>query len=473
MKRVVIRLLVASIAFIGACTPVKKVREVRREMPASYAVQQQDSLNSASIPWTDFFDDPHLKGLITEALSNNQELNVLWQRISIAKNEIKARKGEYLPFVGYRAGAELEKSSRYTRNGAVEEQLELEGKPFPDPLGNLGLGLEASWELDIWKKLRSAKKAAVMEYLATVEGRNFMMTQLVAEIAENYFELVALDTKLEIINQNLRIQGAALEVVRLQKKAARATNLAVKRFEAEVLKNKSEKYDLKQRIVEVENALNFLIGRKQQVISRNTDDFLRRKLLPVHAGLPASLLSNRPDVRKAEYELAAAKLNVKVARARFYPSLGLKAGVGLQAFNSQFLTQTPGALVYRLGADLVGPLINRNAIKAAYSSASSEQLARVFDYEKTLLKAFLEVENQLAKVENLAQSYQLQSKQVLALTQSIGIANKLYQSARADYMEVLLTQRDALESKMALVETKKEQFVARVSVYKALGGGWK
>lgn len=473
MKRVVIRLLVASIAFIGACTPVKKVREVRREMPASYAVQQQDSLNSASIPWTDFFDDPHLKGLITEALSNNQELNILWQRISIAKNEIKARKGEYLPFVGYRAGVELEKSSRYTRNGVVEEQLQLEGKPFPDPLGNLGLGLEASWELDIWKKLRSAKKAAVMEYLATVEGRNFMMTQLVAEIAENYFELVALDTKLEIINQNLRIQGAALEVVRLQKKAARATNLAVKRFEAEVLKNKSEKYDLKQRIVEVENALNFLIGRKQQVISRNTDDFLRRKLLPVHAGLPASLLRNRPDVRKAEYELAAAKLNVKVARARFYPSLGLKAGVGLQAFNSEFLTQTPGALVYRLGADLVGPLINRNAIKAAYSSASSEQLARVFDYEKTLLKAFLEVENQLAKVENLAQSYQLQSKQVLALTQSIGIANKLYQSARADYMEVLLTQRDALESKMALVETKKEQFVARVSVYKALGGGWK
>ncbi|MEX0316199.1 MAG: TolC family protein, partial [Allomuricauda sp.] len=163
----------------------------------------------------------------------------------------------------------------------------------------------------------------------------------------------------------------------------------------------------------------------------------------------------------------------KVARANFYPSFGLKAGVGLEAFKPKFLTSTPESLLYSLAGDVVGPLINRNAIKAEYNSANARQLQAVFEYEKTVLNAYLEVVTGLSNIENLKRNYELKSRQVDALTRSIEISNKLFQSARADYMEVLLTQRDALESKIELVETRKEQLKARVAVFRALGGGWK
>ena len=465
--------LLLLIMFVHSCAPTKQVvREANTKLADRYKNQSADTLNSATVKWKDFFSDPNLKALIDTALVNNQELNIMLQQIAMANNEIKARKGEYLPFVNYGASAELEKVGEFTRNGAVEENLPIDDRGFPDPLANYTVGLSASWEIDIWKKLRNSKKAAVMDYLATVEGKNFMVTNLVSEIADTYFELVALDNQLAIIEQNLTIQRNALEIVKLQKEAARATELAVKRFEAEVLKNRSEKYEVKQEIVEAENKLNFLMGRQPQQIARNAEDFIETSINPVSAGIPAQLLQNRPDIRQAEFELMAAKLDVQVARANFYPSFGINAGVGLEAFKPKFLTSTPESLLYSLAGDVVGPLINRNAIKAEYNTANAKQLRAVFEYEKALLNGYIEVANELSAIENLKTSYDLKSEQVAALTKSIEIVNQLFQSARADYMEVLLTQRDALESKIELVETKKGQMMARIGVYRALGGGW-
>ncbi|NAS32550.1 efflux transporter outer membrane subunit [Flavobacteriaceae bacterium R38] len=459
---------------VFSCVPTQKVREVNKIALEQYDGQTTDTLNSAAVNWKDFFSDRHLTALIDTALVNNQELNIFLQQIAIAKNEIKARKGEYLPFLNYGVGAEVEKVGEFTRKGAVEENLPIrKNETFPDPLSNYTLGLTASWELDVWKKLRNSKKAAVMKYLATVEGKNFMVTNLVAEIADAYYELVALDNQLAIIEQNLEIQQNALHIVKLQKQAARATELAVKRFEAEVLKNRSGKYEIKQQIVETENRINFLIGRQPAKIDRISQNFMDSVIDTLLAGIPAQLLRNRPDIRKAEFELEAAKLDVKVARANFYPSFSLKAGIGLEAFKPEFLTSIPESILYSIVGDVVGPLINRNAIKAEYSSANAKQLQAVFDYEKTVLNAYMEVVNGLSKVENLKNNYEFKNQQVDALTKSIAISNKLFQSARADYMEVLLTQRDALESKIELVETRKEQLKARVAVFRALGGGWK
>ncbi|MRI00579.1 efflux transporter outer membrane subunit [Kriegella sp. EG-1] len=455
-----------------ACVPTRQVRGVKLETPESYTNQITDTLTSAVVKWKDFFTDPVLNELIEVALDKNQELNIVLQQIAIAKNEIRVQKGEYLPFVNFVVGTETEKVGEYTRNGAVEEHLEIDHKAFPDPLSNYSVGLYASWELDVWKKLRNSKKAAVMEYLATQEGKNFMVTNLVAEIAEAYYELIALDNQLVIIDENLEIQHSALQIVKLQKQAARTTELAVKRFEAEVYKNRSERFDIKQQIVETENKINFLIGRQPQTINRNSDVFIEKKVDTVFSGIPAQLIQYRPDIKQVEYELAAAKLDVKVARANFYPSFGINAGVGLEAFKPKFLTETPESLLYSLAGDMVGPLINRNAIKAEYNSANDRQLQVVFEYEKAILNAYMEVANELSNVQNLKMNYNLKIEQVNALNTSIDISNKLFQSARADYMEVLLTQRDALEAKIELVETKKNQLIARVGVYRAIGGGW-
>lgn len=456
-----------------SCVPIKKSMVENKSVPENYQARSTDTTNTANVQWRDFFQDPYLISLIDTALANNQELNIMLSQIDVAQNEVKARKGEYLPFIGVKAGAEVEKVGEYTRNGAVEKNLNIrEGEEFPEPLTDYSAGLFASWELDVWKKLRNSKKAAVMEYLATVEGKNFMVTSLIAEIADSYYELIALDNQLAIIEQNLEIQGNALKMVRLQKQAARATELAVRRFEAEVLKNRSHKFEVQQQIVETENKLNFLIGRSPKPIKRNSEGFIESPIDPIYAGIPAQLLQNRPDIRKAEFELEAAKLDIKVARANFYPSIGIKAGVGLQAFKPKYLTETPQSLLYSAVGDLVAPLINRNAIKAEYNTASARQVQAVYEYEKSILQGYIEVANQLSNLDNLKKTYDLKAQQVEALTESINLSTQLFQSARIEYIEVLFTQREALESKMELVETKRDQLVARVDIYKALGGGW-
>lgn len=433
----------------------------------------QDTVNTARIKWREFFTDPYLVALIDTALANNQELNITLQEINIAKNEIRARKGEYLPFVGFGAEAGVEKPARYTQFGSLEANNDIRpGKEFPDPLPNYMLGLNASWELDIWKKLRNARKSAVHRYLSTVEGKNFMVTNLIAEIATSYYELMALDNQLAILNQNIQIQTNALEIVKLQKLAARVTELGVRRFEAEVLKNQSRIYYIEQSIVETENRINFLVGRFPQGIQRNSQTF--SSLVPdsIHAGLPSQLLLNRPDVRQAEQDLAASKIDVKVAKAQFYPSLRITAGLGYQAFNPQFLMRTPESLMYTAAGELMAPLINRNALKAYYFSANSKQIQNVYNYERTILNAYIEVANQVSNISNLQKSFDLKQKQVDALVESITISTGLFRSARADYMEVLLTQRDALEARFELIETKMQQMNAMVNVYQALGGGW-
>ena len=330
-----------------------------------------------------------------------------------------------------------------------------------------------NWEVDIWKKLRNSKKAAVSRYLATVEGKNFVLTNLVAEVADSYYELIALDSQLEIVKQNISLQTNALEIVKVQKEAARATELAVQKFQAEVYSSKSMEFEIFQRIKETENTINFLLGRYPQEIPRDKINFLSLMPNSVTSGIPAQLLANRPDIKQAELEFAAAKLDVKSARAEFYPSLDISASYGLQAFKPNYLFTLPESLLYSLAGDLAAPLINRNAIKAEYKNANASQLQALYNYERTILNAYLEVATQLSKISNLENSYDLKSKQVDALNKSIDVSNDLFKSARVDYFEVLMTQRDALESKLELIETKKEQLNATVHIYRNLGGGWK
>ncbi len=327
--------------------------------------------------------------------------------------------------------------------------------------------------MDIWKKLRNSKKAAVNRYLATVEGKNFVVTNLIAEIADSYYELLALDSQLDIVKQTITLQSNALEIVKIQKQAARATELGVKKFEAEVLTSRSLEFDILQQIKENENKINFLLGRYPQEIKRTNTNFLTLLPASVSAGMPSQLLMNRPDVKQAELELVAAKLDVKVARAEFYPSLDISAAFGVQAFKPSYLFTFPESILYSLAGDLAAPLINRNAIKAEFSSANARQLQALYNYDKTILNAYLEVSNQLSKIDNLQKSYDLKSQQVDALNTSIDVSNDLFKSARVDYFEVLMTQRDALESKLELIDTKKEQLNAAVHVYRDLGGGWK
>jgi len=479
IKRIInsIAITGAFVLFTTGCVPSLVKKTENKKTPASYATNSQDSTNNtAKVKWKDFFKDDNLRALVDSALKRNQELNIILQEINIAQNEVRARKGAYLPFLNYGVGAGIERSSEYTRNGTVDNSNLLidrdKNKVIPENLPDYMATLNLTWQVDIWKQLRNAKKSALMKYLSTTAGKNFMVTHLIAEIANSYYELLALDNQLEILKQTIEIQQNALEVVTLQKKAGLVTDLAVRRFQAEVSKNQAHQFIIQQAIVEAENRINFLTGRFPQHVERDAQSFTQIKPDTVHAGVPSQLLQNRPDVIQAEFELAAAKLDVKVAKAYFYPTLNIDAAVGLEAFNPAYLVSKAGSMLYSLAGGLAGPLINRNAIKATYYTANNRQIQAVYNYERTILQAYIEVANQLANMDNLGKSFDRKTKQVEALTRSINIAIGLFKTANADYVEVLLTQRDALEAKMELVETKKLRMNAMVNMYQALGGGW-
>ena len=466
----------AALVLLTGCIPTlleNPSREVSKAVPRSFR-QGDDAdagapeLNVGRKNWKDFFTAQDLQDLIGLALTNNQELNLRIQEVIIAQAEVSARRGEYWPRVGAGLGSGIEKVGGLTSQG-VSDRV----NGVPEHLGNFGFGLTASWEIDLWGKLRNAASAADFRFQATREGQNFVVTQLVAEIARSYFELVALDTELEVLNRNIKIQGDALEVVRAEKQAARVTQLAVQRFEAEVLKNRSRLFDLQQERVQAENRINFLVGRYPQKVARSANVMTAPLPTMLESGVPSELLSNRPDVRQAELELEASKLDVSVARARFYPSLSIEASLGFQSFNITHLVNTPESLLYNLAGNLTAPLLNRAGIEAQYRTANARQIQSVFMYERTLLQAFTDVANQLIRYENLQKSYDLQLQQVDTLAQSVEISATLFQSARADYMEVLLTRRDSLDAQLELIDTKKRLALSMVNIYQSLGGGWR
>ena len=459
--------------FFWACNiPQLTLRKENNKLP-SYYLSANDTNNIANLSWKKYFHDANLVTLIDTALKNNQELNIIIQEIAISKNEIKMRKGEYLPFVGLFGAAGVDKESSYTWPKALEDNIDVkENKKVIESNNDFIFGAKASWEIDVWKKLRNAKKSAVSRYLASIECKNFMITHLVAEIASSYYELIALDNMLELVEKNITIQSNALKVVKEQKNAAKVTQLAVNRFEAQLLHTQNLKFEIQQKIVETENKLNFLSGSYPKTVARNSSLFFDLAIDSIASGIPSQLLVNRPDIKQAELELVASKLDVLSARANFYPSFSIKAGLGFQAYNPAFLVN-PKSIIYNLAGDLMAPLINKNAIKANFLNANAKQVQAMYNYEKAVLNAHMDVLNQLNEISNYTSSYTTKLQEVNILLQSVNIANNLFNSARADYAEVLLTQREALESKMELIEIKMKQLNAKVNIYRALGGGWK
>lgn len=474
INKTLLTAIVSGTLIYSSCkTPALTATPKLKEAPASYA-GTGDTTNSGLLQWRTFFTDKNLVSLIDTALQNNQELSIALQEIEIARNDIRVKKGQLLPTVEAGGGIGVEKVGLYTSQGAGDASTDIKpGKEVPEWLPNYEAGISASWEVDIWKKLRNSKQAAVNRYLATVEGRNFVITNLIGEIASSYYELLALDNQMNIVQQTIQYNKNALEIVRVQKQAAEATELAVKKFEAEVLSSQGLEYDILQKIKEKENSINFLLGRYPQPIVRDSTAIVDLVPALVATGIPAQLLQNRPDIKQAELELAAAKLDVSVARAEFYPSLNITGGVGLQAFSPSYLFKLPESVLFNLAGDLAGPLINKNAIKAEYSSANARQIQALYNYERTILNAYMEVSTGLSNLKNFDSMYALKAKEVKALSATIDISNDLFKSARADYLEVLLTQRDALDSKLELIETRLKQFNTVTDIYRALGGGWK
>jgi NodT family efflux transporter outer membrane factor (OMF) lipoprotein len=471
-KRVLASIIVCSMLLVLPSCGIPSLRQadLGLAVPPSFN-GITSSENSAQLSIEAYFNDPLLTCLIDQALVTSRELRILDEEVQIARNEILARQGAFLPFVGFRGGLGVDRHSQFTPLGAAEKDLEyLPGRHFPDPLPDFLLGLNFLVPVDLWRELRNARDAAGQRYNAAVERRNFFVTRLVADVAENNYGLMALDKRLETLDLTIELQEQGYKVAKAKMEAGRGTDLAVQRFQAEVRKAQSEKLIVRQDIIEVENRINFLVGRFPQPVERNSARFYDLTF-PLSVGVPAQLLVNRPDIRQAERELAANGLDVLVARAHFFPKVDITGTFGYEAFNPRYLFWTPDALIAGVAADVVQPLLNKKAIQAEYKSANARQLQSVYNYQRVILNAFTEVVNRLSMVQNYSRSIAIKKQQLDSLEAAVGSANKLFQAARAEYIEVLLAQRDLMDGRMVMIETKRQQLAAIVNAYQALGGG--
>lgn len=467
-------LLAVLLASAGGCGTLNTDLSVpEKEIPKTFPNQKGEA-TIADINWRQYFADPLLVKLIDTSVRNNLDLQIALQRIEMSRSSVKLANGALLPKVALNVGGGVRKFGLYTMDGAGNASTYITpGQIVPENLTDIFLGMQASWEVDVWGKLRNQRKAAISQYLASVEGSRFVISNLVADVAIHYYGLLALDNELDIIRQTLRKQQEALEVIKLQKETGRANELAVQQFNAQLLNSGVLEKQTLQRITETENRINFLLGRYPQTIARKQDALFRLGPEQISAGIPSQLLANRPDIRAAEFEIEASKFDLKAAKAAFFPNFNITATLGYQAFNPEFLFQSPASLAYSLMGTLVAPLINMNALKAQFNTAKANQLTAMYNYQKTILNGYVEVVNQLSNIRNLQRMNALKKQQSEMLQKSVDTSKELYKTARATYLEVLIAQQNALQANLELIDVIKQERLSTVNIYRALGGGWK
>jgi len=459
--------VLATLLCTGACKTPQATILPKDTLKASLASMSRDSSVTISPAWRDFFQDSVLRSLIDTALQNNHDLKITLQELAIAKSAITAKQGALLPSVSANLGAGISKVGRYTAEGAGNVGTELTpGRKIPTVIPDLAPTLQMDWTIDLWGKLNSDKKSAVERYLASEAGQRAIKSQLVADVAENYYALLALDYKLLVMQQYIALQKNAVRIARIQKEADADTQLAVEKFEAELAKAQSDEYVLRQSIIETENNLNLLLGRLPQPIARTKSDFLQLPMPATAHALSTQLLLQRPDVVQAEHALEAAKWDVETARKEFLPSFNLSAAVGLNAFNPKYLVKLPESLIFSALGSLTAPLINKKAIQANFSQADALQIEALYNYDKALMTAYIEMSTLQSKITNLKQLRQFKQKQDEALMRAVSAAQKLYLNNRATYLEVIDSERGQLDCKMELIDTKLQQLSTLIDMYR-------
>lgn len=468
------KLILPAMMLAGGCVPAKKsIKNREIAMPSSFADSATATPTDAAINWREFFNDQYLSALIDTALANNYDAGIALQRIQMAGADVLLSKGALKPYVKAVASAGTRRYGDYTMDGAGNIGTRIyDGRFIPKDLPDYLLGAQMSWEVDVWGKLRNRKRAAFQRLLASVEGKNLVVTAIIAQVATAYYDLLAYDRQLAIIDETITLQQNALEIVKVQKEAGMANRLAVEQFEAQLLSIQSMRYETERNILQSEARVNMLLGRFPQPVQRQKNFTIQSLPQHVNAGIPARLLQYRPDIRQAEALLSAANADMAAVKAAFYPSLNITGTAGVQAFMPKLLFTTPGGIIYSIVGGLAAPLLNRSMLNADWRVANASANEALLNYQKTVTNGYTEVNLQMSVMNNLRREFELKQQQVATLTQSIETSGELFKTGRSSYLEILIAQQNALKARLELVDVRKEIFGTNVNIYKALGGGW-
>lgn len=421
--------------------------------------------------WRRHFTDQQLRRLVDAAIAGNNDLKIAYQHVQAARAQVTAARGALAPAVSGVGGVGLRKFGYYTMDDAGNRTTPIyKDQIIPNTLPDFSVGLQTAWEVDLWGKLRSQRDAAISRTLASEAGRRLVLVSLLSDITTHYYDLLALDSTLRILDDNLRLQVKALETVQAQKEAGAANSLAIQQFQARARNLRSLKIEAQENILDHEAAIRLLVGDPGVRIARSQTSINSLSIPRLSRDVPANLLAQRPDVRQAELEVAATKADVKAARAAFLPSLNIDGALGFQAFRGDLLFNSHSA-AYNVAGGLVAPLINRAAIRAQFQKASAEELEALAAYQQSIVNGYVEVHNRQAKIRLLDHLHAVRAEQVGFLEESVATSGDLFATRRATYLEILNAQQTALEGRLDLVNVRNRQFQMQVQLYKALGGG--
>ncbi|WP_442847000.1 efflux transporter outer membrane subunit [Leeuwenhoekiella sp. H156] len=418
-----------------------------------------DSSNVALISWDELFADPMLKNLIAEGLEENIDIRVALENINAAEAYFKQGKLAYFPT--------LNGTAQYTRQ-ELSSNSQFGGQFSTLDVYQVSGGL--SWEADIWGKIRSNKRAFAASYLQSVEAHRAVKTQLIASIASAYFQLLALDEQLRVTQATIETRSSSLETTKALKEAGNVTEVGVKQTEAQLYTAQALNLDILKQIRLQENSLSILLGREPGPINRSE---LAAQTIntPLKTGVPAELLSNRPDVRAAEFGLINAFELTNVARSNFYPSLTLNATGGFQSLDFSKLFDTTSLFATIVGG-LTQPIFNGRQIRTQYEVAQAQQEQAKLQFRQALLNATREVSDALYSYEIATEKLEVKQNEFDAYELATGYSEELLDNGLANYLEVLTARENALNSSLDLINTRYSQLQAIVELYTALGGGW-
>jgi multidrug efflux system outer membrane protein len=423
-----------------------------------------DTATIADLPWKNLFADADLQTLIQQGLNQNLDLKLAIERIKIAQASLQQSKMALLPSLQGDVSVTDAKQSQAALNFPPGVNINLETQTYRAQLST-------SWEADIWGKLSSAKRSAYATLLQSDAAKRAVQTQLIANIANAYYNLLALDKQLAITLQTIKSRTTNVQTMKALKEGAKVTGAAVVQSEANLYAAEVTLPDLKRSIRETENALNVLLARAPESIPRTTLDG-QVVFSNLQTGVSAQLLQNRPDVQAAEFGFRAAFENTNVAKAYFYPALTLTASGGLSTL--QLKDFFNNAVFYNLVGGLTQPIFARGQNKARLTTAQAQQQQALYTFQQTLLTGGQEVSNALYAFETATEKETTRAKQIASLTKAVDFTQELLRySSATNYTDVLTSEQSLLAAQLSGVSDQLQKLQAVVSLYRALGGGWK
>ena len=424
-------------------------------------VKQADTVSMAAFSWKTMFTDTYLQAYVEEALKNNFDLQIAIKQMESAESYLKQGKAGYLPIFSIGANVNDQEVSKNSRFGSFSPNRSIQTYELS---GNL------SWEADIWGKIRSNKRASLASYLQSEAAQQAVRSELISRIVSTYYQLLALDAQLEITNQTIAVRKKGVETIKALKESGQVNQVAVDQNIAQYNNAEALKIDLEASIFQLENNLSILLGTTPRKFERS--ELSKQSIdTDIQIGVPAMLLSNRPDVKSAQYAMMQTFEMKNVAKTSMYPSLTLTASGGFQALDVDSWL-TGNSIFASIIGGITQPIFNQRKLKTQLEVAKNNEAQALLNYRKALLVAGSEVSNALYAYEAESTKFIFRAKEAEALSNAEINSEELLNNGYATYLDLLTARQSALSANLNLVDSKLQQLLRVVDLYKALGGGW-